>query len=159
VAGISPRVVWGIVRGTTATVSRDVHDGVSVLYEKTWSLLLPEWSAAGRRTAGVAGAGPRCEGARRRWASMMTGSMTRLPDRRALGHRLWHRLAGRISAVLRSAAKPSSAVSWVWLRWIPCGSALPHPARFPLGRRIAIAASTGEIYGIFRDRTQVRGGT
>jgi hypothetical protein len=53
-SGISPRVVWGIVRGTTATVSRGVHDEISVLYEKTWNLRPPERSAAERRAAGAA---------------------------------------------------------------------------------------------------------
>jgi hypothetical protein len=33
-SGIPPRVVWGIVRGTTATASQDVHAEVSALYEK-----------------------------------------------------------------------------------------------------------------------------
>jgi plasmid maintenance system antidote protein VapI len=51
---VSPRVVWGIVRGTTATVSRDMHDGVSVLYEKTWNLRPYERSGAERRAAGAA---------------------------------------------------------------------------------------------------------
>ena len=53
-AGISPGVVWGIVRGTTSTVSQDVHAGVSVLYEKTWHLPPPERSAAERRAADAA---------------------------------------------------------------------------------------------------------
>jgi hypothetical protein len=51
---VSPRVIWGIVRGTTATVSRDMHAGVSVLYEKTWNLRPPERSGAERRAAGAA---------------------------------------------------------------------------------------------------------
>jgi hypothetical protein len=51
---VSPRVVWGIVRGTTATVSRDMHEGVSVLYERTWNLRPDERSGAERRAAGAA---------------------------------------------------------------------------------------------------------
>jgi len=51
---VSPRVVWGIARGTTATVSRDMHAEVSVLYEKTWNLRPPERSEAERRAAGAA---------------------------------------------------------------------------------------------------------
>ena len=81
----------------------------------------------------MAGAGPRREGPRRRWASMMTGSMTRLTDRRALGHRLWHRLAGRISAVLRSAAKPSSAVSWILAPLDTLRLCVASSGPFPLG--------------------------
>src|ERR1039457_5653569 len=53
-SGIPPRVVWGIVRGITATVSQDVHVGVSVLYEKTWHLRPSERSAAERRAADAA---------------------------------------------------------------------------------------------------------
>ena len=53
-SGIPPRVVWGIVRGTTATVSQDVHAEVSALYEKTWQLRAPERSAAERRAADAA---------------------------------------------------------------------------------------------------------
>ena len=51
---VSPRVIWGIVRGTTATVSRDMHAEVSVLYERTWNLRPPERSGAERRAAGAA---------------------------------------------------------------------------------------------------------
>lgn len=51
---VSPRVIWGIVRGTTATVSRDMHAGVSVLYEKTWNLRPLERSGAEQRAAGAA---------------------------------------------------------------------------------------------------------
>src|SRR6266700_1088881 len=53
-SGIPPRVLWGIVRGTTATVSQDVHAEVSVLYKKTWHLRPPERSAAERRAADAA---------------------------------------------------------------------------------------------------------
>src|ERR1022692_1550758 len=53
-AGLPPRVVWGIVRGTTATVSRDMHDGVCVLYERAWDLRPLERTAAQRRAAAAA---------------------------------------------------------------------------------------------------------
>jgi hypothetical protein len=53
-AGISPRVVWGILRGSTATVSQEMHARVCVLYEKTWDLRPPEQTAAQRRAAGAA---------------------------------------------------------------------------------------------------------
>jgi hypothetical protein len=53
-SGIPPCVVWGIVRGTTATVSQDVHAEVSALYERTWHLRAPERSAAERRAADAA---------------------------------------------------------------------------------------------------------
>jgi transcriptional regulator with XRE-family HTH domain len=53
-SGIPPRVVWGVVRGATATVSRDVHAAVCVLYERTWDLRPPERNAAERRAAGAA---------------------------------------------------------------------------------------------------------
>ncbi len=65
--GVSPRVIWGIVRGTTATVSRDMHDGVSVLYEKTWNLRPPERSGAERRAADAA----RRRAAARGWPAPM----------------------------------------------------------------------------------------
>jgi hypothetical protein len=53
-SGLPPRVVWGIVRGTTATVSRDMHDRVRVLYERAWDLRPPEHTAAQRRAAAAA---------------------------------------------------------------------------------------------------------
>ena len=53
-AGLPPRVVWGIVRGTTVTVSRDMHDRVCVLYERAWDLRPSERTAAQRRAAAAA---------------------------------------------------------------------------------------------------------
>ena len=53
-SGLPPRVVWGIVRGSTVTVSRDMHARVCVLYERTWDLRPPERTATERRAAAAA---------------------------------------------------------------------------------------------------------
>ena len=102
-AGISPRVVWGIARGTTATVSRDVHDGVSVLYEKTWCLRPPERSAAERRAAGAA----RRRAAVQGWPAPMGLDDDRIDDPAYRPRARWRPAAG--SGTARPPDQPGRA--------------------------------------------------
>ena len=119
-AGISPRVVWGIVRGTTVTVSRDVHDEVSVLYEKTWCLRPLERSAAERRAAGAA----RRRAALQGWPAPMGLDDDRIDDPAYRPRAHWRPAAGAGTArppdqpgPLQSRVKPRNlAGSRIWRR-------------------------------------------
>jgi hypothetical protein len=52
--GIPPRTVTRIVRGTTATVSPDLHAAICALYERLWDVAPPGRTLAERKAAGAA---------------------------------------------------------------------------------------------------------
>jgi len=87
---VSPRVVWGIVRGTTATVSRGMDAGVSVIYERTWCLRPPERDGAERRAAAAA----RRRAAACGWPAPMALDDERIDDLAYRPRARWRRASG-----------------------------------------------------------------
>ena len=124
-AGISPRVVWGIARGTTATVSRGVHDEISVLYERhgtcgRQSAARPSGGRLVRHAAGL----PRT-GGQRRWAWTTSGSMILLTGRVRTGARpvasgRLIRPAARRARRTRLPAETIAATGAGGWTWRPC---------------------------------------
>jgi len=109
---VSPRVVWGIVRGTTGTVSRGMDAGVSVIYERTWCLRPPERDGAERRAAGAA----RRRAARCGWPAPMGLDDERIADP-----------AYRPRAHSRAHSRPTSGTGAVRLPGRPpCAAASRH---------------------------------
>jgi hypothetical protein len=104
-SGLPPRVVWGIIRGTTATVSRDMHDSVCVLYDKTWNLRPPERTAAERRAAAAA----RRKAALQGWPAPMGLDDEQIDDPAYRPRTRWRPAAG--TGVPRSPDQPARAAN------------------------------------------------
>jgi hypothetical protein len=71
-----PRVVWNIVRGTTASVTPAMHAAVRDLYDQIWDLRPPERTRAERRAAAAA----RTRAARNGWPTPMGLDDERIDD-------------------------------------------------------------------------------
>jgi hypothetical protein len=99
---VSPGVVWGIVRGTMATVSRDMHAGVSVLNERRWNLRPPERTRADRQAADA----PRRQAAARGWPAPMGLDDERIDDPAYRPHAYWRRAHG--TGTTRPARAPDT---------------------------------------------------
>jgi len=98
--GISPRVVWGILRGSTVTVSLEMHASVCVLYDKTWDLRPPERTAAQRRAAVAA----RRRAALQGWPTPMGLDDEQIDDPAYRPRARWRPVSG--TAVPRSPDQP-----------------------------------------------------
>jgi hypothetical protein len=73
---VAPRAVTRIVRGTTATVSPELHAGVCALYDRLWDMAPPERTLTERKAAAAA----RALAAGRGWPAPMGLDDSRIDD-------------------------------------------------------------------------------
>jgi hypothetical protein len=101
-AGLTPRAVWDIVRGTTGTVSPAVHAAVVALYDRMWDQLPEERTAAQRRAVSAA----RGRAARNGWPPPMGLDDERIDDPRYRPRAQWRLVAGARACPAQAVAGP-----------------------------------------------------